>query len=166
MSFSTPSQSLGYLRCHLFQPRGQVPTQVVEREPCAAVAATCGLDRVPDLNRAGTHVLALGRRHRHSTDDRHPDNQEVLRSGRSSQSVALSSGFPPSPRPCASTARAVDARRNGELIPLSGWICQGAAGGGFRRFTSSFHVGVEAIIEQKCFGGFFDHSLVILLVTR
>ena len=106
MSFSTPSQSLGYLRCHLFQPRGQVPTQVVEREPCAAVAATCGLDRVPDLNRAGTHVLALGRRHRHSTDDRHPDNQEVLRSGRSSQSVALSSGFPPSLRPCASTARA------------------------------------------------------------
>ena len=36
-----------------------------------------------------------------------------------------------------------------------GWVCQGAAGGGFRRFTSSFQVGVEAIIEQKYFGVFF-----------
>ena len=47
-----------------------------------------------------------------------------------------------------------------------GWVCQGAAGGGFRRFTSSFQVGGEAIIEQKYFGVFFDHSLVILLVTK
>ena len=47
-----------------------------------------------------------------------------------------------------------------------GWVCQGAGGGVFRRFTSSFQVGVEAIIGQKYFGGFFDHSLVILLVTK
>ena len=37
-----------------------------------------------------------------------------------------------------------------------GWVCQGAAGGGFRRFTSSFQVGVEAIIGQKYFWGFFS----------
>ena len=37
-----------------------------------------------------------------------------------------------------------------------GWVCQGAAGGGFRRFTSSFQVGVEAIIEQKYFGEVFS----------
>ena len=47
-----------------------------------------------------------------------------------------------------------------------GWVCQGAAGGVFRRFTSSFQVGGEAIIGQKYFWGFFDHSLVILLVKK
>ena len=36
-----------------------------------------------------------------------------------------------------------------------GWVCQGAAGGVFRRFTSSFQVGVEAITEPEILWGFF-----------
>ena len=47
-----------------------------------------------------------------------------------------------------------------------GWVCQGAAGGVFRRFTSSFQVAVETIFGQEYFLGFFGHSLVILLVKN
>ena len=64
----------------------------------------------------------------------------------------------------------VDPARSSASFPLSmafvGWVCQGAAGGVFRRFTSSFQVGVEAIIGQKYFWGVFDHSLAILLVKK
>ena len=41
------------------------------------------------------------------------------------------------------------------VYDFAGWVCQGTVGGVFRRFTSSFQVGGEAIIGQKYFGGFF-----------
>ena len=55
--------------------------------------------------------------------------------------------------PWARSIRRAQAPRFPLSMAFVGWVCQGAAGGVFRRFTSSFQVGVEAIIGQKYFWG-------------
>ena len=57
--------------------------------------------------------------------------------------------------PWARSIRRAQAPRLLLSMPLSVGAVKALLGGVFRRFTSSFQVGVEAIIEQKYFGVFF-----------